>query len=355
MVLRRFLIWAILLIVLGGAARGQTVSLVSIDPGLTSPNSLYRWLDMADQAYSAAYRNSYTYPQASVTVNFDPVAATFHGTLAASNLKPNFAYQVKLVGTPGTDSNERIGLVGRWWRQTWDGTAWSSGWNLNTKGYGTSPNPNDLLYFQTRDVADATSPTGKLYLYSGYLLMDYFLTDAHGNASITFQANSSFHVLWKTSQLLPMTGDGPVKTAAFDPATPDPAYDYDYPAKSVSIFGEWERLPIGGVPLRPGGYSCVLILTEECFHGSGTSYVGGWAAAMGANIAFTITPGPVTYPAGDANHDCTVNVLDLIFIRHHLGQSVLTGVNWQADVNNDGSINILDLILVRNNNAAVCQ
>jgi len=50
---------------------------------------------------------------------------------------------------------------------------------------------------------------------------------------------------------------------------------------------------------------------------------------------------------GDANADCRVNILDLIFIRNKLNQAVGTGDNWQADVNCDGRINILDLIFVR--------
>jgi len=51
---------------------------------------------------------------------------------------------------------------------------------------------------------------------------------------------------------------------------------------------------------------------------------------------------------GDANMDCRVNILDLIFIRNKLNLAVETGDNWKADVNNDTRINILDLIYVRN-------
>jgi len=58
---------------------------------------------------------------------------------------------------------------------------------------------------------------------------------------------------------------------------------------------------------------------------------------------------PATWPVeGDANLDCKVNILDLIFVRNRLNQDVATGDNWQADVNVDGKINILDLIYVRN-------
>ena len=63
---------------------------------------------------------------------------------------------------------------------------------------------------------------------------------------------------------------------------------------------------------------------------------------------------PQTWPIeGDANLDCRVNILDLIFIRNRLNQDPATDDNWQADVNMDTRINILDLIYVRNrlNNA----
>jgi len=58
---------------------------------------------------------------------------------------------------------------------------------------------------------------------------------------------------------------------------------------------------------------------------------------------------PLAWPIeGDANGDCRVNILDLIFIRNKLNQDVNTGDNWKADVNEDTRINILDLIFVRN-------
>ena len=62
---------------------------------------------------------------------------------------------------------------------------------------------------------------------------------------------------------------------------------------------------------------------------------------------------PIYWPSpwpvdGDANMDCSVNILDLIFIRNKLNQAVTTGDNWKADVNEDTRINILDLIFVRN-------
>lgn len=50
---------------------------------------------------------------------------------------------------------------------------------------------------------------------------------------------------------------------------------------------------------------------------------------------------------GDANADCVVNVLDLIFVQIHLGEDPHSGDNWRYDLNEDGTIDILDLLAVR--------
>ena len=58
---------------------------------------------------------------------------------------------------------------------------------------------------------------------------------------------------------------------------------------------------------------------------------------------------------GDANMDCKVDTLDLIFVRNRLNHDPATGDVWQADVNGVGKINILDLIYVRNRLNTKCQ
>jgi hypothetical protein len=262
--------------------------LADIDSGQPDPTGNYRWMDVADQLYSTSYRESYDYTQADVELQFFPHDTSYRGYVVAANLKPHFTYQVKLAGNPGTPSNEWIGLTGRWWQEEWNGAAWVNGRNLNDKGDGSSPNPNDDLYFSRRDIPDPTSPTGKRYRYTGYLPFEYFTTDESGGALLSFEQNSSYHVFWKTTQRAPTAQDGPPKTTTFDVALPDPvsAYDTDYPEVTVTVFGEWERLPPAGVMLPPGIYGADFILTEESFHGSGLA--GGWAAAMGVSIVFQI-------------------------------------------------------------------
>ncbi len=281
----------------------EYVGLVPVDPGLTAPSGTYRWLDVADQAYGIDYQRSNVYSDATVEVAYYTSGSSLLGTLTASDLKPNFAYQVKLVGTPGTADNEWIGFSGRWWQEEWTGTAWANGQNLNDKGAGSSPNPNDNIYLSRRDVPDTSSPTGHRYRFTGYLVFDYFITDNNGAAAMQFETGSSYHVLWKTSQRSSTINDGPIKTTTFDPS-PSQAYDTDYPSNTVSIFGEWERLPPGHVSLQPGEYHCQIVLTEESFHGSGGSLAGNWAEAMTANLNFLINtvPNPAfpvpEYPLG---------------------------------------------------------
>jgi hypothetical protein len=286
------------LIYLPSAHASTEVSMIPV-----GPSGSYRWLDVAGQAYGSNYQQTYSYSQAVVTVSYEMAGSGLRGTLAATNLKPNFAYQLKLEGTPGTTDNEKIGYTGRWWQEEWTGTTWANGQNLNNKGTGSSPNPNDVTYLARRDVLDSTSPTGHKYRFTGYLLFDYFITDNTGAATLQFETGSSYHVLFKTTQQSNTANDGPTKTATFGP-TSQPGYDTVYPSTTVSIFGEWERLPLGQVNLQPETYNCKIILTEESFHET-ASIAGNWAGAMTANLNFSITP---TFPLPEYQYGALISL-----------------------------------------------
>lgn len=329
-------------------AQTTTVQLRDVDSGLTSPAGNYRWLNVADQAYSPSYRTNFNYTKANVVVSLNTSSQPVRGVLVATNLKPDFAYQLKLTGTPGTVTSERIALVGRYWQEEWNGSQWANGSNLNDKGTGYSPSPNDLAYLARRDVADPTSPTGRHYRYTGYLVLDYFITDSDGNASLNFRVDSCYHVLWKTSQNGHGAQDGPLRTTTFDPLPTQPAYGVNYPQETVSIFGEWERLPVGGLQLRPGDYPCQIILTEESFHGSGGALAGGWAAAMGGDVSFRVAPRiQMAALAGDrlllTITDCYVGFTNTLERSGQVGatgtwQSVFTFVNVSPSTNWSDSI-----------------
>lgn len=318
-------------------APAATVTLADIDSGSPSPTGDYRWLDIADQPYGATYRNSYNYTQAVVAVTFESADTTLHGKLEAGNLKPNFAYQLKLVGFPGTPSNACIGSAGRWWQEEWNGSEWTNGQNLNDKGDGSFPNPNDDLYLSSRDVADPTSPSGLKYCYTAYLLFDYFITDDAGNAAFNFEANSSYHVLWKTSQRARTADDRPVKTSIFDADPSSEAYEDDYPRQVVSLYGEWERLPMGDVFLQPGNYVARMVITEASFHGSG-ELDGTWAGAMGADIAFGI----VTPCMADVDGNRDGDGSDLARFALDFGRGDCSG-DCPGDLDLDGDVDESDL------------
>ncbi len=293
----------ILLCGVSGGAETRQIQLHPCSSSTTSPSGYYRWLDAANHTYASSFRESYSYENAQVTVSFNRQDDALWGTLDAVGLKPNFAYQLKLVGTPGTVSNHRIGLRGRWWEEEWleSEERWGNGWNLNSKGDGLSPTPNDETYLSRMDESDTNSPTGKHYRYTAYLIFGYFITGPDGEAHVSFRADNSYHVLWKPSQRTRSASDGPLKTAQFDPETSNPAYDQDYSASNVSVFGEWERLPKDDVLVYPGAYEAELMLTEESFHGDGGTYAGTWAGAMSAEVEFHITA-PDTVPNdGDGN------------------------------------------------------
>lgn len=86
-----------------------------------------------------------------------------------------------------------------------------------------------------------------------------------------------------------------------------------------------------------------------------------WTVVAGKewSLPFNVIAGSFTLAGwkilGDATGDCRVDIMDIIYVRNRLGQSVSSGDNWRADVNQDGKINILDMIFVRNNLMTKCK
>jgi hypothetical protein len=223
----------------------------------------FRWRDIDANLYAESYRDSYTYYDASVIISFDTcLDSAYAGHLSASDLKPNFAYQMKLIGKPeaiwgeaGDDlSNERIGYAGRWWRVT--------------------PNPgnsNDADYEAHKDDPD--------YIYEGYLVFDFLITDSLGRADLDFASLSSYHVLWWEDQRTGHPCDSPVRWSTVVGHASDPAYDIEVGPIDVGVYGEIERLCYGGTTLPDGQYNCRFALTEESFHQSG-EWEGLWATVL---------------------------------------------------------------------------
>ena len=259
----------------------------------------FRWTDIADNPYSERFRKSFRYRPGQVTVTLaETETETLRGRLVAHGLKPNFTYQIKLEGLgcakapvaaepadPAEWANRQIGTLGRWWCVNDDWNTWS-------------------------DAYDSDYHKGHTIL--GYLLFDFFVTDAQGNAVHDFTVDSSFHVLWKVSQFPPGDTDGKARVFV---VKADPRYGYSKPPKpaTVSIYPEHEytRPKPGTLRLPPGKYRCRLLLTEESFHsygGSGKQDLGGrWTHCLSDDkLEFTILPskegngaGGETAPGGD--------------------------------------------------------
>ena len=271
----------------------------------TWPDTTFRWMDVADFLYASDYQDNFAYNQSTVMVSFCDTSKMFRGTLIATGLKPNFAYQVKLVGKPekvwGTDgddwTNERLGHAGRWWRSQPD-----------------PGNTTDADYEENKGETD--------YIFEGYLLFAFFVTDEQGNATANVAADSSFHVLWATHDSTgdgtghqnPEPNDSTVRYYDFEasPAVTANANDIDHNSGHVGIYAEWESdRPLPGELVLPEGlYRCRFVLTEESFHQSGLG--GGWAGAMGYDqLLFTIDDDVVSHCKGDLNCDGDVDGNDL--------------------------------------------
>jgi hypothetical protein len=246
-----------------------TVPLTAVR-GVTSwPEAQFYWRDIAGHLYSDEYRNSYTYQDARVALTYHRSGDwRFCGSIVADNLKPDFAYQIKLVGKPTADwgaqgndwANESLGQAGRWWRK--------------------QPNPGN-----SDDVEYAAYQSDPAYRFEGYLLTDFFVTDSTGHAAYEFEANNAYHVLWKTLQRPPGPNDGPVRK-------------FTVGDEAVEIYGEWEpwRARPTAATLRPGTYDVRLVLTEESWH----SDEAQWASAVGCDaVRFEVLPSPLAWRSGE--------------------------------------------------------
>ena len=224
------------------------------------------WSDITGTEYSPGFQNTFDYAAATVALTYNTSSpGRFTGSLTATGLKPNFCYQTKLHGKPpayfGADgdvaSSEWLGYEGRWWRFEPE-PAW---------------NANDAEYEANKDDPD--------YVFGGYLVYDFFVTDADGSVDIPFfESENSYRVIWKTGQRTPGANDGPIRT-------------YDVGGTEVGLYGEWEEtraLP-GELDLPIGDYNVSFWLTEESFHDQWP----GWALAMtNDDIRFEITPEPTS-------------------------------------------------------------
>jgi len=265
---------AILALAASPAAEAVTTILgLDYDPGWPWPGN-QRWKDVAGNLYEGIWDTSPTsqdYASASVSVDYGATGNRLTGTVTATGLKPNFAYQLKLEGSSDVWTNTTLQNIGR------------------TSGS------------------------------TGYLPFGFLMTDQNGNATTSFLTDSSFHVLYRTPNSTGITGtygvvaptanDGPVSYYAFDPDPSSPWYSVNYPAANVGIYGMYEpgRALPGTLQLPDGTYICKFVLTEESFHDTGGVFhpgwgiwsgvpAGSWASPFKGNITFQVPAAPIPAP-----------------------------------------------------------
>jgi hypothetical protein len=313
--LMRWVGGAVLMLSLG-AALASSAALAPVGP------ATFRWQDIGDYVYGTNFRATYAYSNASVNLAYSASDSSFTGTLSGGGLKPNFAYQLKLEGKPATLggtpeedwTNEQLGYAGRWWMDTY---------LIADNSYVGGGNSTDTVYDASK--AAGFQDSTYRYVFKGYLMFDYVVTTATGAIPGTngwgFVADSSFHVLWKTTQRAPTVNDSvPTSHTLSFKST---YYDTLRSNKTVSLYGEWEPtrdLP-GQLLLPLGTYRARLVLTEESFHTTQPSLGGAWAAALAADVSFVISSlpppppgalsGTVKTTSGKAINGATITVCDL--------------------------------------------
>ena len=255
---------------------------------VTDPTHL-RWRDVGDLRYSDEFRGSFSYQDTDdhyVAVQYDPGGNALAGRIRAHRLKPWFVYQIKLVGAvpihgatqadneddAAAWSSWQLGRMGRWWCDQCQ-------WNV------ADP---DLL----QHLADGHS-------VRGYVLLDWFITDANGDADHQFALDRSLHVLWKVGQRDRGPNDSVPRWYRVQRRGPAYPVDAQNTVEEVAVYGEWEptRAPVGRLRVPPGEYHVRLDLTEETWHANmvDRELAGGgfWAWVLEGELLFTVRDEPV--------------------------------------------------------------
>ncbi len=256
-----------------GPPRSSTISFTldasnSVEmEGMNDPKR-ERWADLADNYYTRKFAVNYDYTKIpTVRVKVEPQGTSLKGRLEAWGLKPNFAYQIKLMGDfKDRKAYENIGSIGRW-RLPGDGT------NYTDDDYRSYP--------------DADKHT-----VEAYVLFDYFVTDEEGSAQRDFELDSSLHVLWRDDQNTWGVKEGTVTEYVIDASDSQVYSTPVYEDKKVGLWAERERDRYQSadqiIRLPKGDYKAFLVLTEESLHSF--DFDGGfWATVMTMQISFSIT------------------------------------------------------------------
>lgn len=278
------------------------------------PSATPRWMDIGDFGYSGGFRSTFqSAGTGRITLRYDPTPSVPYlvGEIKAEGLKPNFCYQMKLMGKPGSNggglwgtnaymqANEVLLRAGRWWNYRTEDPAFTT--------------TNDRIVLRSGDYKDGWVAG---YVYFGYFVTNqYGHTDADGDGIADFvpiAANHSYHITWKSGQ------SGPQDTTPITYTlvrTSSYGYDPIPPGEETEDVALWfEKEPDDPMDLQlpVGVYDVVLMITEESFHSSGdggywlTVWVSDWptipspktgrpwVTARGTPIVFTIGGGKMS-------------------------------------------------------------
>jgi hypothetical protein len=245
-----------------------------------------RWMDIGDVVFSSSFQTSYPAKPGTIQFQYDqaPGVPYLKGQIRGTGLKPNFCYQMKLAGKPGTATN------GLWRGKTAD--------TATNEAILTAARWWD--YYSEADAFDTSNPTAELATtdyqngwVAGYNYFGYFMTDANGNITgtdrtgpvggwVTVTSDRCFHITGFKNSQFDQTGSL---------GTPVDPYSWGFTRNSahytgasvgttdsVELFYQNENAT-GVFSLPAGKHSVVLMVTEESFHnnlGWGTSPSGGF-------------------------------------------------------------------------------
>jgi len=227
-----------------------------------------RFADIAGNFYTREFISGFSYEDRSrngprVYARVEPCAETFAGRIEAHGLKPNFAYQVKLCGDfNDRRSFERIGRLGRW----------------RLPGRRTNYSDYDYQACTNKSQVEA------------YILFDYFVTDANGDAVKDFRLDRSLHVLRNTSrEKMPILAGTTrsFRVVADQPdvyARPKTDHGVERITEELERVRYWRYRKIA---LPAGRYRAFLKLTEESFHARGRDG-GHWATVLNLPVEFEV-------------------------------------------------------------------
>jgi len=281
-------------------------------------HAVERWWDISTDAEkqfdaflgkTGEVKQTFSYGNANVVLTYDtaPSSPFFVAHVKATGLKPNFCYQLKLVGKPtrgsrgwgslGDDTaNEEIGTHGRWWCDS---------------SHSTETNFNDEHYLDFYKNAPGNgNPVHNIY---GYLYTGMFVTDSWGEADVYFTGEYNFHVTWRQGQNTDaqdhFAGEWLVQGGWRSDLGAYYGYGGSAPGSSttvptVKLWYEYEyqwtgdaRSTDGRANLKNGTYSCRFLITEESFHEYNWRNPGGgrWKTVLGTedytyNADNTVSP-----------------------------------------------------------------